>query len=211
MRASSAGGSLLSLFVLLVVLGLLPRAAAGFLDSRGSAEWFIARRYLFAKRRQTFISVITGICVAGVAAGVWLIITVLSVMNGFERVWREEIIGNRAHLTIHSMGPIEDYRRLLDVVGGVPDVLGAAPYLDAEGMVRGQGGSIMGVRVRGIDPERVGTVTDLRADLLPGSESALENLAPIAGENGDGHGDPGIIIGSQLAAAPASASATRSC
>ena len=198
-RVSSAGGSLLSLFVLLVVMGLLPRAAAGFLDSRGSAEWFIARRYLFAKRRQTFISVITGICVAGVAAGVWLIITVLSVMNGFERVWREEIIGNRAHLTIHSMGPIEDYRRLLDVVVGVPDVLGAAPYLDAEGMVRGQGGSIMGVRVRGIDPARVGTVTDLRADLLPGSETALENLAPIAGENGDGSSDPGIIIGSQLA------------
>jgi len=232
MRVSSAGSSLLSLFVLLVVLGLLPRAAAGFLDSRGSAEWFIARRYLFAKRRQTFISVITGICVAGVAAGVWLIITVLSVMNGFETVWREEIIGNRAHLTVHAMGPIEDYRRLLDVVRGVPEVLGASPYLDAEGMVRGQGGSIMGVRVRGIDPEQVGTVTDLRADLLPGSEHALENLAPrtvrdedeqatgpaasATGNDGEGggsvsarsepqaseeKGDPGIIIGSQLAGA----------
>ena len=198
-RVGSAGGSLLSLFVLLVVLGLLPRAAAGFLDARGSAEWFIARRYLFAKRRQTFISVITGICVAGVAAGVWLIITVLSVMNGFERVWREEIIGNRAHLTIHSMGPIEDYRQLLDAVSTVPDVLGASPYLDAEGMVRGQGGSIMGVRVRGIDPARVGTVTDLRDDLLPGSEHALENLAPRADENGEDA--PGIVIGSQLAAA----------
>jgi lipoprotein-releasing system permease protein len=198
-RVGSAGGSLLSLFVLLVVLGLLPRAAAGFVDSRGSAEWFIARRYLFAKRRQTFISVITGICVAGVAAGVWLIITVLSVMNGFETVWREEIIGNRAHLTVHAMGPIEDYRRLLDVVAGVPDVLGASPYLDAEGMVRGQGGSIVGVRVRGIDPARVGTVTDLRSDLLPGSEHALENLAPRADQNGGTA--PGIIIGSQLAAA----------
>jgi len=99
LRVGSAGGSLLMGFVGLVVFGLLPRAAAGFLDARGSVEWFIARRYLFAKRRQTFISVITAICVGGVAAGVWLIITVLSVMNGFERVWREEIIGNRAHLT----------------------------------------------------------------------------------------------------------------
>jgi len=198
-QISSLGTSLLSLFVLLVVLGLLPRAAAGFIDMRGSAEWFIARRYLFAKRRQTFISVITGICVAGVAAGVWLIITVLSVMNGFERVWREEIIGNRAHLTIHSMGPIEGYRPLLDQVLAVPDVQGASPYLDAEGMVRGQGGAIIGVRVRGIDPERVATVTDLRADLLPGSESALENLAPRADANGDAA--PGIVIGSQLAAA----------
>jgi lipoprotein-releasing system permease protein len=199
LRVGSAGGSLLTLFVSLVVLGLLPRAAAGFLDARGSAEWFIARRYLFAKRRQTFISVITGICVAGVAAGVWLIITVLSVMNGFERVWRDEIIGNRAHLTVHSMSPIEDYRALLDRVTAVPDVLGAAPYLDAEGMVRAHSGAIVGVRVRGIDPARVGTVTDLQSDLLPGSESALQNLAPRAGENGESA--PGIIIGSQLAAA----------
>ena len=199
LRVGSAGGSLLMLFVGFVVFGLLPRAAAGFLDARSGVEWFIARRYLFAKRRQTFISVITAICVGGVAAGVWLIITVLSVMNGFERVWREEIIGNRAHLTVHSMGPIEDYRGLLDRIMAVPDVEGASPYLDAEGMVRGQGGSILGVRVRGIDPKRVGTVTDLRSDLLPGSESALENLEPIPGE--DGAGSPGIVIGSQLAAA----------
>jgi len=199
LRVGGAGGSLLMGFVGWVVFGLLPLAAAGFLDARGSVEWFIARRYLFAKRRQTFISVITAICVGGVAAGVWLIITVLSVMNGFERVWREEIIGNRAHLTIHSMGPIEDYRGLLDRITAVPDVEGASPYLDAEGMVRGQGGAILGVRVRGIDPERVGTVTDLRADLLPGSEHALENLAPIPEENGAGA--PGIVVGSQLAAA----------
>src|SRR5262249_58746086 len=86
-RVGSAGASLLTLFVLLVILGLLPRAAAGFVDARDTAEWFIARRYLFAKRRQTFISVITGICVAGVAAGVWLIITLLSVVYGFQRGW----------------------------------------------------------------------------------------------------------------------------
>ncbi len=195
----STGASLLSFFVLLVLLGLLPRAAAGFIDAIGSAEWFIARRYLFAKRRQTFISLITGICVAGVAAGVWLIIIVLSVMNGFERIWRDEIIGNRAHLTVHAMAPIADYRQLLTRLESVPDVVGASPYLDAEGMVRGQGGGIVGVRVRGIDPARVATVTDLRADLLPGSEGALEDLAPRAADDGDA--DPGIVIGSQLAAA----------
>jgi lipoprotein-releasing system permease protein len=198
-RVSGVGGTLLAWFFALVVFGLLPRATAGFLDARGGVEWFIARRYLFAKRRQTFISVITAICVGGVAAGVWLIITVLSVMNGFERVWREEIIGNRAHLTIHAMGPIEDYRSLLDKIRGVPEVVGASPYLDAEGMVRGAGGSILAVRVRGIDPARVGTVTDLRSDLLPGSEHALENLDARAGENGAAIA--GIVIGSQLAAA----------
>jgi lipoprotein-releasing system permease protein len=212
LRIGSAGATLLSAFVALVLLGLLPRASAGFIGSIGSAEWFIARRYLFAKRRQTFISLITGICVAGVAAGVWLIVIVLSVMNGFEQIWREEIIGNRAHLTVHAMSPIEDYRAVLEKVAAVPEVIGASPYLDAEGMVRGQRGGIVGVRVRGIDPARVGGVTDLRADLLPGSEDALDHLgrSPAdangggAGSAADGNaqaGDYGIVIGSQLAAA----------
>ncbi|MDX1649034.1 MAG: ABC transporter permease, partial [Myxococcota bacterium] len=194
-EVSALGAAAVLVMCAAVVLGLLPLAVAGLLDTRGSAEWFIARRYLFAKRRQTFISVITLICVAGVAAGVWLIITVLSVMNGFESVWREEIIGNRAHLTVRSpLGPIEDYRTVLERLAEVPDVVGASPFLDAEGMVRGDRGAILGVRIHGIDPERVGTVTDLQEDLLPGSEGALSALGPPA----DG-GDPGIVVGSQLA------------
>ena len=177
-----------------VLLGLVPLGAAGFLGLRGSAEWFIAARYLVAKRRQTFISIITLICVGGVAAGVWLIITVLSVMNGFERVWREEIIGNRAHFTVHSgLGPFSDWRDVLDRVSRTPGVVGASPFLDAEGMVRGAGGEIVGVRIRGVDPTRVGDVTDLRQDLVAGS------LADLGAEaNGQ---DPGIVVGSHLAAA----------
>ena len=160
-RVFGAGQTVLSGFTGFVLLGLLPLAAAGLLDTRGSAEWFIARRYLFAKRRQTFISVITGICVVGVAAGVWLIITVLSVMNGFERTWRDEIIGNRAHFTVHSgMGAFDDYEAVLARVEALPDVIAASPYLDAEGMVRGDAGEIMGVRVRGIDVARVRGLPD---------------------------------------------------
>ncbi len=197
----AAGGlAALLLFAGVVALGLAPLAAAGFVGARGSAEWFIARRYLFAKRRQTFISVITGICVAGVAAGVWLIITVLSVMNGFENVWREEIIGNRAHLTVHNpLGPIEHYEGVIATVRSVPDVTGASPYLDAEGMVRGPRGEIVGVRVRGIDPKRISEVSDLEEDLVYGSEHALEHLAPEPGA--DSTPEPGILLGSQLAAA----------
>ena len=186
-------------FAALVALGLAPLAAAGFLGARGSAEWFIARRYMFAKRRQTFISVITGICVAGVAAGVWLIITVLSVMNGFENVWREEIIGNRAHLTVFDGRglPIERYEDLIRDVLAAPDVTGASPYLDAEGMIRGPNGEIVGVKVRGIDPQRVTQVSDLREDLLYGSEDALAHLGGEPDANGDV--TPGILLGSQLA------------
>jgi lipoprotein-releasing system permease protein len=196
------GGALLSALTLAVLLGLLPLAAAGFLDTRGTAEWFVATRYLFAKRRQTFISVITLICVVGVAAGVWLIITVLSVMNGFERTWREEIIGNRAHFTVHSpLGPFEDYGEVVRSIIADDEVLGASPYLDGEGMIRGAAGEIIGVRVRGIDPELIGEVTDLREDLLPGSEGALEDLSPRGSSPDGGPLDPGMVIGNQLAVA----------
>jgi lipoprotein-releasing system permease protein len=192
---AAAGGFLLSGLGVAVALGLLPLAAAGILDSRSGAEWFIAVRYLVAKRRQTFISVITSICVIGIAAGVWLIITVLSVMNGFERTWRDEIIGNRAHFTVHSgLGPIADYAGVLETVANTPGVVAASPFLDAEGMVRGDRGEIIAVRVRGVDPERVALVTDLRDDLVYGS---LEALAADAQDPEQ----PAILIGSQLSAA----------
>jgi len=200
-EVAGVGGLLVGVLGALVLLGLVPLAAAGLLDARERVEWFIAVRYLVAKRRQTFISIITGICVVGIAAGVWLVITVLSVMNGFERTWRDEIIGNRAHLTVqHGFGPFEDYEQVIGAVESVPDVEGVSPYLDTEGMVRGTAGEIMAVRVRGIDPERVSRVTDLEDDLLtPGALQEL--ISPPPNEDPKvPEGTPGIIIGSQLAA-----------
>jgi lipoprotein-releasing system permease protein len=199
-EVAGVGGLFVGVLGALVMLGLVPLAAAGLLDTRERVEWFIAVRYLVAKRRQTFISIITGICVIGIAAGVWLIITVLSVMNGFERTWRDEIIGNRAHLTVqHGFGPFEDYEQVISAVQSVPDVEGVSPYLDAEGMVRGTAGEIMAVRVRGIDPERVSRVTDLEDDLLtPGALQELSSPPPNEDPKVP-EGTPGIIIGSQLA------------
>jgi lipoprotein-releasing system permease protein len=199
---AAAGGSLLATVGWIVLLGLVPLAAAGLIDARRHAEWFIARRYLVAKRRQTFISVITGICVVGIAAGVWLIIVVLSVMNGFERVWRDEIIGNRAHFTVHhGFGPFAGYDDAVRRVEEIPGVVAAAPYLDAEGMVRGQAGEIVGVRVRGVDPQRVVRVTDLSKDMVEGSVEALGAPAPPPPDASpeDREAAPGILIGSQLA------------
>ncbi len=200
---AASGAAVIAGFAAVVVLGLLPLAAAGLADLRAGAEWFIAARYLVAKRRQTFISVITLICIGGVAVGVWLIITVLSVMNGFERTWRDEIIGNRAHFTIHSgAGPIADYARVLELVSKLPDVKGATPYVDAEGMVRGAGGRIVAVRLRGIDPGTVEGVTKLATDIVEGS---LDDLAPRPPEKadpaqaGDPEPLPGLLIGHELA------------
>ena len=203
-----AGAGLLGLLTGFVLLGMVPLAIAGFVSMRRSVEWFIAIRYLVAKRRQVFISAITAICVGGIAAGVWLIIVVLSVMNGFEQTWRDEILGNRAHFTVHSsFGPFVDHEEILEIVEGIPGVEAASPYLDAEGMVRGSQGQISSVRLRGIDPSTVGRVTDLEEDLIAGR---LEDLSPPGGagaadgvSEGPGAGgekeEPGIIIGNHLA------------
>jgi lipoprotein-releasing system permease protein len=193
-------GVLLSALAGIILLGLVPLAIAGFVAMRKSVEWFIAIRYLFAKRRQVFISAITAICVGGIAVGVWLIVVVLSVMNGFEQTWRDEILGNRAHFTVHSsFGPFVDHDEILDVVRSIPGVEAASAYVDAEGMVRGGQGQIASVRLRGIDPTSVGEVTDLENDLksLVGEERA--NLSERFASVDEKKQAPGIIIGGHLA------------
>jgi lipoprotein-releasing system permease protein len=215
LRIGQAGGVLLAAFGAAVALGLLPLAVAGFLDMRGSAEWFIAARYLVAKRRQVFISAITAICVLGIAAGVWLIIVVLSVMNGFEQTWRDEILGDRAHFVVlRDDGPIEDWTTVLERVRAVPGVVAAAPYIDADAMVRGQAGDIYSLRLRGLDPVAVGDVNRLRERMIAGSlDDVLRAATPPGGDRDapgrpedadgadeDGPTRPGIVVGNQLAA-----------
>ncbi len=176
----------------LLVLVLLPLAAAGLFEIRRGAEWFIATRYLVAERRQVFISTITLICVGAVAAGVWLIITVLSVMNGFESTWRDEIVGNYAHFLVRSyFGEIVDYPPLLIEIENVEGVVAVSPYIEAEGMIRGVGGVIAPVSLRGIDPQRAPRVTRLAEKV---TEGRIQDLMPdSAGER------PGLLIGSRLA------------
>ena len=186
-----------------ILVGLVPLAAAGIFDLRHSLEWFIAARYLVAQRRQVFISAITAICVAGIAAGVWLIIVVLSVMNGFEKTWRDEILGNRAHFSTHHIaGPFSDYEDVVEAIRGSEGVTGASPFLEAEGMVRSFEGGIFSVKLRGIDPRSVADVSSLEEDLLVGSIEALSLSDDAATAAGDPESrDPGILVGTQLAVA----------
>ncbi len=200
--ASLSGGWGLTILGGGVLLGLLPLAGAGFLDMRGSAEWFIAIRYLTARRRQVFISAISAICVLGIAAGVWLILVVLSVMNGFEQTWREEILGHRAHFVLkHAEGPFPDHASILGRVERVPGVVGASPFVDADGMVRASSGEIFSIRLRGIDPSRAASVNRLADGMLSGSLDALELSKGSIEERQEGPRDPGIVVGSRLAAA----------
>ncbi|MEE3328211.1 MAG: FtsX-like permease family protein [Myxococcota bacterium] len=195
---SVLGNGLLVLMSIFFGLGLFPLAMAGLVDLRGKAEWFIAVRYLVARRRQVFISAITAICVIGIAAGVWLILVVLSVMNGFEETWREEILGHRAHFVVHADEEnIPDYATLVEDVESVPGVIAVSPFVDADAMVRGRLGEIHGLRLRGVDPERIGSVTRLEDDLLAGSLETLESQP----EESEEDAQPGILIGNRLALA----------
>jgi lipoprotein-releasing system permease protein len=192
----AVGSTLLQLVWIFVVSGLLPLAAAGLVEMRHSVEWFLAIRYLVARRRQVYISAITVLCIGGIATGVWLIVTVLSVMNGFERAWREQIIGDLAHFTVHSgLGRIHDYEPVLEIVRGVANVEAASPYLDAEGMVRSANGKLFGVRLRGIDPETADRVTEIGSRMKSGSLAALR---PEPSEDGS-RAPPAIVIGEPLA------------
>jgi lipoprotein-releasing system permease protein len=197
--ASGSGldhGQAAALGVLLaILLGLLPLSVAGLIEIRSSAEWFIATRYLVAERKQVFISAITLICVGAVAAGVWLIITVLSVMNGFERTWRDEIVGNYAHFLVRSYyGEILEPEGVLAQIESVEGVVAASPFVEAEGMVRTSSGGIAPVRLRGIDPARAAAVTNIADRILAGNLDALLPPAPGAEPV-----TPSLMVGNALA------------
>ncbi len=190
--------TLSTLCLALAALGLWPLVLVGLVEHRRQrpVEWFISLRYLVAKRRQTFISVITVICVLGVTLGVAVITVVLSVMNGFSQVWEAKIIGARAHFVVHSrLGYYGDYERVREDVLKVAGVEGATPFLRTDAILRSQTGDIQAVILKGVDPDSVGDATQLRQDLVVGS---LADLDP------DPEGDesarlPGVVFGAELA------------
>jgi lipoprotein-releasing system permease protein len=201
---AAVGGGMLQLLWVLILMGLLPLAAAGLVEMRRSAEWFLAIRYLVARRRQVYISAITLLCIGGIAAGVWLIVTVLSVMNGFERAWREQIVGDLAHFTVHSgIGRIQEWEPVIELVRQVPDVLAASPYLDAEGMVRSSSGRLFGVRLRGVELASADRVTDVSSRIENGTLAELlggRDTERTQGAEGEAvRRVPAIVIGAPLA------------
>ncbi len=187
-----------ALLISTVVVGLLPLVLAGLVQHRRErpVEWFISLRYLVAKRRQTFISVITVICVVGVSLGVAVITVVLSVMNGFSGVWEDKIIGARAHFVVHARtGEIENYLEVREKIVAMPEIEGATPYMDADAILRSGNGEIQAIVLKGIHPETVGDATQLPNDIVAGS---LADLDP----DPQGEGDAklaGAVIGAEIA------------
>jgi len=152
-------------------------------------ETFVALRYLFSRRRHSFISVISLVSVLAVGLGVGSLIVVLGVMNGFSTDLREKILGVNAHILVMSYeGGIEDYERLLDEAREVDGVVDATPFIYSEVMLSTPQG-VKGVVLRGIQPETAGDVLSVTEDLVSGSLSMLEDA---------GEGPPGLILGREL-------------
>ena len=155
-------------------------------------ELTIGLRYLKAKRKSTFISIITFISTAGVTLGVMALIIVLAVMTGFERDLKEKILGTNAHLVvIRSGAPMENYRATMERLTRLPGVQAATPFIYNQVMLS-TGRNVSGVVLRGIDPASDKKVTRLSRAIEQGSMDALE---PVE----SGFPEPGVLIGSELA------------
>src|SRR5687767_11520500 len=117
-------------------------------------ELFVGLRYTRAKRRTHFISFISLISMLGIALGIAALITVMSVMNGFEKEIRARILGAASHVQIQGGDAgLADWNATAQVARQNPEVLAAAPYVNAQGLLS-TGTAVRGVFVRGILPER---------------------------------------------------------
>ncbi|MBL8519290.1 MAG: lipoprotein-releasing ABC transporter permease subunit [Betaproteobacteria bacterium] len=138
---------------------------------------FIGLRYTRAKRRNHFISFISLISMAGIALGIAALITVMSVMNGFQKEVKARMLGVAAHVQVMGFddGPVkglQDWDALRHAAAKTADVVGVAPFVEGQGLISHAGNR--GVIVRGILPEEEPKVADFTKDLRPGTLEALQ-------------------------------------
>jgi lipoprotein-releasing system permease protein len=133
----------------------------------------IGLRYIRAKRRTQFISFISAVSMLGIALGITALITVISVMNGFEQELRTRILGMVAHATVSGVdGTLKDWSRAVREAEVDERVLGAAPYVEREAML--QAGRVQGVLLRGVAPEFEPRVSELADKMVQGRLDALQ-------------------------------------
>jgi lipoprotein-releasing system permease protein len=150
-------------------------------------ELFTGLRYLRAKRRNGFISFISGFSMIGIALGVWLLLVVISVMNGFEKELRERILSAASHATISGVEqPLQDWSGVVKTAEKLPLVKSAAPYIEGEGMIK-LGSELSGALLRGVSPAEESKVSDFATHMTEGRFQDLQA------------GRFGMIIGQELA------------
>lgn len=147
---------------------------------------FIGLRYTAAKRSNHFISFISLTSMIGLTLGVAVLITVMSVMNGFDRELKERILGMVPHAVIKHYGNMDDWQSIDAMATQRPDIIAAAPFIKAQGMVT-HGSGVRGVLMNGILPDQEDEVSIISDHMVAGS---IHDLKP---------GEFGIVIGSLLA------------
>jgi len=153
-------------------------------------ELHIALRYLLAKRKQAFISVISLISTLGVTVGVMALVIALALMTGLQQELRDRILGSNPHIYVWNTKGIADYHAEADTLRRVPHVIGAAPAILGQGLVSA-GGETQPLQIQGIDPELEQQVTNLKGAITSGSLDALVSRPDEV---------DGILLGKDLAA-----------
>jgi len=158
-----------------------------------SFEYFIGGRYLKAKQKETFVSLITMLSVAGVAVGVMALIVVIAVMAGFESDLKHRILRVESHIVLMRHGnSFSNYHKILDQVVNTDGVEAATPFIYTQIMLRSSS-RVSGAVLRGIDPESAGGVIKVL------EKSALLNIEKIRQRDDTTGSVPGIILGKELA------------
>ncbi|MFH2074973.1 MAG: lipoprotein-releasing ABC transporter permease subunit [Pseudomonadota bacterium] len=164
-----------------------------------SYELFISLRYLRAKRKQVFVSIITFISVAGIFLGVAALIIVIAVMNGFENDLRNKILGINSHIILMEYsGAMRNHPRVMQEVSGVPGVVAATPFIYSQAMLK-NGSNVTGIVLRGLSTKdalkviNLGKISEGKLDYLKEGEQRIPGLKPELA------GLPGILIGRELA------------
>jgi len=139
-----------------------------------SYELFIGLRYTRARQRTRFISVISLISIVGIALGMTVLITVLSVFNGFQREVRTRMLGAIAHAQIQGVGEtVSNWQDIAQIAAKNPEVVATAPYVSAQGLLT-SGGNVHGAFLRGVLPELEAHVDDLSTNMRRGDLAALK-------------------------------------
>ena len=152
-------------------------------------ELLVGLRYTRARRRNRFIGINSLVSMIGIAVGVWALIVVLSVMNGFQKEVRERILGVASHVQISGANSrLDDWQSIAGLAAQHPRVRATAPFVQAQAMLSA-GQAVRGAIIRGILPDQEDRVADLGRHMRAGS---LEALRP---------GEFGIVLGVDLARA----------
>ncbi len=158
-----------------------------------SFEFFISKRYLRAKRRQAFISLITMLSIAGISLGVMALIVVIAVMTGAEADLKNRIVGVVSHLVVMQYGgPMTDHEEVKKAVDQIEGVEATTPFIFAQTMIRSSSG-VSGAVLRGINPKTSKKVSKFI------DKDTVDRLEHTAGMKVYDGAAPGIILGSDLA------------